>query len=192
MAPSLLRREIMPFVLQFAALMVLVAVGDRLLHHFGLGWVGRYLGIPGTLLIVFSLLYSMRKRKLITTGSPRVLLVLHEMSAWVGTMMVLVHAGYHFDALLPWLATFAMVVNVMSGLIGRYLLDRSRRHLAEAKAVFNRHGLSKKETERELFWDAVSYDLMAKWRVIHFPISFAFAVLALGHILSVFLFWEWR
>ena len=42
-----------------------------------------------------------------------------------------------------------------------------------------------------MFWDAITFDAMAKWRKVHIPIFVAFAVLALGHILSVLLFWGW-
>jgi hypothetical protein len=66
-------------------------------------WVGRYLGIPGTILIIGSLVYSLRKRKYITTGSAKSLLHLHEIGAWLGSLMVLLHAGIHFNAILPWL-----------------------------------------------------------------------------------------
>ncbi len=51
------------------------------------------LGIPGTLLILFSFLYSMRKRKLIQVGRPKTLLRLHEVLTWAGALMILVHAG---------------------------------------------------------------------------------------------------
>jgi hypothetical protein len=47
-------------------------------------WIGRYLGIPGTALILLSLRYSLRKRKLITTGNPVRLLRAHEWMAWCG------------------------------------------------------------------------------------------------------------
>ena len=35
-------------------------------------------------------------------------------------------------------------------------------------------------------------DAMAKWRKVHIPIFIVFAVLAIGHIVSIFLFWGWR
>jgi hypothetical protein len=43
-----------------------------------------------------------------------------------------------------------------------------------------------------MFWDATAVDLMKKWRAVHFPITLAFAVLGLAHILSIFLFWQWQ
>lgn len=166
-------------------------VVDALLHLFNLVWIGRYLGIPGTILILLSFFYSMRKRKLISFGRPKMLLTLHESLTWLGALMVLVHAGVHIYAILPWLALLAMLINVASGMTGKYLLDRSRRHLAEKKAIFERD-YSGEALERELFWDSVAVDVMKKWRTVHFPITLAFAVLALTHILSIFLFWQWQ
>ncbi len=167
-------------------------LGDFILHYFGLVWIGRYMGIPGTLLIVLSLLYSLRKRKMIHVGKPRILLKVHELFTWLGALMIFIHSGVHFNAILPWLATIAMVVNVVSGLVGQYLLDRSRRHLASLRAQYQLDGMEKNEVEMALFWDSVTYDLMVKWRTVHFPISYAFAILAMSHIMSILLLWEWK
>ncbi|MBF0296238.1 MAG: hypothetical protein HQL96_13705 [Magnetococcales bacterium] len=188
---SLIRAEVAPFLVRFTALVAATMIGDAMLHLFGWVWIGRYLGIPGTLLIVLSLAYSLRKRKVIQGGSPQTFLKMHEFFTWFGAVLVFVHAGVHFNAVLPWLAALAMMVNVISGMIGRTLLIRSRRHLAQAREQRNAAGLSDEETENGLFWDAVTYELMTHWRAIHFPISYAFAVLTLGHLFSVFLFWNW-
>lgn len=192
MSNSIFYVEVLPFLTRFAILMGATILGDFVLHLFSLVWVGRYLGIPGTILIVLSLMYSMRKRKIIQTGKPQTLLKIHEFFTWLGTLMIFIHSGVHFNTILPWLATMAMMVNVVSGLVGQYLLDRSRRHLTSLRKQYQLDGMAKNEVEKELFWDAVTYDLMVKWRTVHFPISYAFAILALGHIVSVFLFWEWK
>ena len=105
--------------------------------------------------------------------------------------MVLIHAGVHFNSILPWLATIAMGVNVVSGMVGKFLLDRSSRHLQEQRENFQLRGLSRPEVEQALFWDAVTIDAMARWRKVHIPIFIVFAVLSLGHIVSIFLFWGW-
>lgn len=192
MEKSLFRREVAPFLAQFALLMLATLVGDFILHSFGLVWVGRFLGIPGTILILLSLLYSLRKRRVMQSGDPRILLKVHERFTWLGALMVFIHAGLHFNAVLPWLATVAMMVNVISGMVGRYLLERSRRHMASLRESHHQHGISREEAEMLIFWDAVTYELMARWRAVHFPISFAFSVLALTHIIGIFLFWEWQ
>ena len=192
MNKSLFRIQVLPFLYQFIVLISATIIGDFILHLYDLIWIGRYLGIPGTLLILLSLFYSLKKRKIIQKGSPKVLLKMHEVFTWLGALMILVHAGVHFNAILPWLALLAMVINVISGMIGQYLLNRSRQHLEKMQEKHRSHGLSKVEAEKELFWDAVTFDLMKKWRAVHFPISYAFAVLGIGHIISVFLFWGWK
>lgn len=191
MEKSLWRHHILPFTLLLGLLAAATLAGDYALHRFNLVWVGRYLGIPGTLLIVLSLIYSLRKRKYITSGNPKFLLVLHEFGSWLGSLMVLIHAGVHFNAILPWLATIAMGVNVISGMVGKLLLDRSRRHLQDQREHFQLRGLSRPEVEQALFWDAVTLDAMTQWRKVHIPIFVVFAALSLGHIISIFLFWGW-
>lgn len=191
MEHSLLRKEVFPFVMMFGALIAATILGDALLHYFDLVWIGRYLGIPGTLLIFLSFLYSARKRKMISWGKPKTMLMLHQSLTWLGALMILVHAGVHIYAILPWLALIAMLVNVISGMTGAYLLDRSRRYLAEKRAVYSTRGLSEELIEKQLFWDATTFDLMKKWRAIHLPITLAFAVLGVTHILSILLFWQW-
>jgi hypothetical protein len=192
MEKSLISKEVVPFLLMFGTLILAAIAGDALLHHFDLVWIGRYLGIPGTLLILLSFFYSMRKRKLISVGKPKNLLVLHETFAWLGALMILVHAGIHVYAILPWLALVAMLVNVLSGMTGKFLLDRSRRFVAEKKAAYAKQGLPDDEVEKRLFWDATTFDLMRKWRAVHLPITLAFAVLGVTHILSILLFWQWK
>lgn len=191
MDQSLFRKVVVPFLMMFGSLMVMTVFIDALLHQYELVWIGRYLGIPGTLLIILSFTYSMRKRKLISVGKPKHLLAMHETLTWLGALMILVHAGIHVYAILPWLALTAMLVNVLSGMTGKFLLDRSRRFVAEKKMSYNAQGLSEDEVEKELFWDATTYDLMKKWRVVHLPITLAFAVLGITHILSIFIFWQW-
>lgn len=192
MERSLVRKEIIPFVVMFVGLIGATAMIDALLHLADLVWIGRYLGIPGTILILISFIYSMRKRKWISIGKPKALLTLHEALTLTGALMVLVHAGVHVYAILPWLALVAMLINVISGMTGKYLLDRSRRYLSDRKQHYQALGLVDDEIEKRLFWDATAFDLMKQWRSIHLPISLAFAVLGLSHIISIFIFWQWK
>lgn len=191
MKSSLWRAHVLPFTLLLGLLAVATLAGDYVLHRLNLVWVGRYMGIPGTLLIIGSLYYSARKRKWVTSGDPKSLLTMHEFGTWLGSLMVLIHAGIHFNAILPWLATVAMGVNVISGLVGKMLLSRSRQHVQGQRESYQLRGLSKTEVEHAVFWDAVALGAMAQWRKVHIPIFIVFAVLALGHIVSIFLFWGW-
>lgn len=192
MEAKLLRREVVPFLVSFSALVIVSLLIDAVLHVLHAVWIGRYLGIPGTLLILSSFGYSLRKRKIVHFGTPVGLLRLHERMAWAGSLLVLVHAGIHFNAILGWLAVGAMLVNVGSGLTGKFLIDRSRRRLSEARRQMQASGLSSGELEERLYWDTLTFDVVKQWHVVHYPIALAFAVLATAHILAIFLFWSWR
>lgn len=192
MKPRLIRREVLPFLLSMAALVMAALLIDAILHAGNAVWIGRYLGIPGTLLILGSAAYSLRKRKFIKSGHPARLLRLHELLAWLGSLLVLVHAGIHFNAILAWLAVAAMLVNVASGLTGKFLLDRSRRRLEISRQRLREQGLTSEQLEDRLYWDSLTFDVVKQWRVVHFPITLVFSVLAVAHILTVFLFWGWK
>ena len=189
---SLFAREVVPFFLQLVLLGLAALALDAVLHWLNAVWIGRYLGIPGVLLIIGSFGYSLRKRKLIATGKPATLLRLHERMAWAGSLLILVHAGIHFNAILAWLAVWAMLVNIASGLTGKFLLQRARNRLEETTTRMRAQGLSGAGLEDALYWDSLTFDAVRQWRVVHYPITLAFAVLAGGHIVSTFLFWGWR
>ena len=191
MKARLISREVLPFTLSLLALAAATLLCDAALHLFNAVWIGRWLGIPGTLMILGSLAYSLRKRKLIKSGQPVKLLRLHELWAWAGSLLVLVHAGIHFNSILAWLATVAMLINVASGLTGKFLLDRSRRRLEEARQRMRQQGLSPEQQAERSYWDSLTFDTVKQWRAVHFPITLVFAVLALAHIVSAFLFWSW-
>jgi UPF0716 family protein affecting phage T7 exclusion len=188
----LISREVLPFYGALLALAAATLLCDAALHLLNAVWVGRWLGIPGTLLILASLVYSLRKRKLIRSGQPAKLLRLHEYMAWAGSLLVLVHAGIHFNAILGWLAVVAMLINVASGLTGKFLLDRSRRRLEQARQNMRQQGLSTEQLAERTYWDILTFDTVKQWRSVHFPITLAFTVLALAHIVAAFLFWSWK
>jgi hypothetical protein len=188
----LFSREVVPFYLALIALAAAALLCDAALHLLNAVWVGRWLGIPGSLLIVASLGYSLRKRKLIRSGQPARLLRLHEYMAWAGSLLVLVHAGIHFNAILGWLAVVAMLINVASGLTGKYLLQRSRLRLEAARQSMRDQGLTAEQLAERSYWDSLTFDAVKQWRAVHFPITLAFAVLAVAHIVAVFLFWGWQ
>ncbi len=159
MSISLFSREILPLYLRLLLLAVVTLLIDLVLHLTNMVWIGRYLGIPGVILILLSFGHSLRKRKLIKSSNPARLLRLHEWLAWIGSTMVLVHAGIHFNAGLAWLAVIAMAVNIISGLTGKYLVQRAQRWMKQAKTELRDLGLDDAAIEQELFWDS----LTASW-----------------------------
>jgi hypothetical protein len=192
MGIGLLVREILPFYFRLIVLAAVTLFIDLILHLSDMVWIGRYLGIPGVLLILLSFGHSLRKRGVIKSSNPVRLLRLHQWLAWIGATFVLVHAGIHFNSVLAWLAVAAMAVNITSGLTGKYLVQRSQRWLKQTKTDLRDEGLTDDEIEQQLFWDGLAAGLVSKWRTIHLPIALAFAVLAAAHILAIFLFWGWK
>lgn len=161
---------------------------DYFLHRWNLVYVGRYLGFVGTLVITVSFVYSLRKRKVIETGSPKQLLLLHEYLAWAGSVLILIHAGIHFNALLPWLAILLLLIAVASGLVGKFLLKKANESLKEKRTELLKHGMTAVEVDKKLFFDSITLDLMKKWRVVHLPITLLLGILSLLHIITVIMF----
>jgi hypothetical protein len=188
--PRLPLTQLFPIV--YFVLIILVALLVDWGLHFTdhLLW-GRYFGYVGTGILVISFLYSARKRKLIHWGRAPFFLHLHELMSWLGAMLVLVHGGIHFNAILPWLAMVSMLVAVGSGLTGKYLLKKSRSIVAKRKKNLLDMGMTNNEIDDHLFWDSLVVDLMKQWRVVHMPITIIFTLLTLLHVTTVLIFWRW-
>jgi hypothetical protein len=188
MKQSILLKHVLPFFLWYAIMILFTISIDYLLHTLKIVHVGLYLGYIGTFLIIVSFSYSLRKRKYITRGSPKDFLMFHEYMAWAGSVLILVHAGIHFNAKLAWLAVLMLLVNVASGLVGKFLLKSAGETLRGAQAALANTGVSNAVAEKELFMDTIVVDIMRKWREIHLPISLMFGILSLLLILTVFIF----
>jgi len=67
-------RKIIPFVLIYAALIISAAALHLFFHSAGYKGTLRYLGIIGSVLILLSFVYSLRKRKIINLGKAKLLL----------------------------------------------------------------------------------------------------------------------
>ena len=102
--------------------------------------------------------------------------------------MILVHAGIHFNALLPWLAIFMLLITVATGLIGKFILKKANETLKEKKLELINKGISKEAAESQLFFDSFVVDLMKKWRTVHLPITVVLGILSLIHIVTIVMF----
>jgi hypothetical protein len=184
MHQSLLVRQVFPAIIAYLGLIAATIVCDYVLHRTGLGAIGLYLGPIGTALIVLSFVYSLRKRKVISFGQPKQLLDLHESLSWTGALLVLVHAGIHLNAAIPWLALAAMLIVVASGLTGQTLLRRATATLKAKRAA-------PPPGKDNTVLDAVTVDLMKRWRVVHMPLNAVFLVLLITHLVSVLVLRHW-
>jgi len=189
MLNSIAAKKIMISMLIYLSLFLSTILADYCLHLLGFAWIGRYLGIIGTIIIVTSFLYSLRKRKIIKSGSPKMLLQSHETLGWIGALFICIHSGIHFNAIIPWIALASMLIVVASGLLGKNLLNASKEELLRAKEDLRISELNKMEIEKRLFLDSLLVDKMQKWRKIHMPLTAIFVVFALLHIVSILLLW---
>ena len=183
--------KVLPFILLYLALIVSAAVIHFYIHSSGLKWTLRYLGIAGTGLIIISFVYSLRKRKIVNFGKAKSLLNLHELLAWAGSLLILLHAGFEFDSVIPRMAVIAMLIVVASGITGKYLLKQARESIKQKREELKAKNLSEEEIEKELFALSLIADKMQLWRNVHIPLTVIFAAFALLHIITILLFWRW-
>jgi hypothetical protein len=181
-------KYVLPFMHWYALMVFITIAIDYALHKFQIVINNYYLGFAGTFILLLSFLYSLKKRKILKSGSPKKLLMLHEYLAWLGSIILLVHAGIHFNAILPWLAVLMLLISVASGLIGKFLLKKSSAHLKEKKQYMLDNGLDKTVADKKLFLDAITVDLMKKWRMFHIPITLFLVVFSLLHIITIIIF----
>jgi len=191
MALRFLWRRALPSALIFVALVGAALLLDVVFHRLALAPIGRSLGLVGTLVLLFSFAYSLRKRKWISVGQPKKLLSLHEVMGWVGALLLLVHGGIHFNALVPWLALVLLLVVVGSGLTGKYLLKDARESLKGRETELKAQGLAAPQIERELLVHALLVRKMQNWRKVHMPLTMIFTGLALVHIVATVVLGSW-
>jgi len=188
MTRSILFKNVLPYLIWYIALFLATILIDYVLHKLQLVYLGRYLGPAGTFIVIISFVYSLQKRRIINWASPKLLLDVHEILAWIGSLMIMVHAGIHFNALLPWLAILLLIIAVASGFTGKGLLNIAKTELTEKKKQLLKTSISEKEVEDKLFFDSITVDIMKKWRVVHLPITLLLGLITLLHIVSVIMY----
>ncbi len=188
---SVLIQRGVPLTVSYLLLIVAAISLDYLLHVAHLAWVGRYMGFAGTAFLVFSFAYSARKSTVINSGTLKFFLWLHCKAGWIGTLMILIHSGIHFNAVLPWAATAFMLIVTGSGHVGQYLLKKVR---DEVKMKIKQLGLEMTDVnlDRQQYWDTLTVKTLQKWRTIHMPMVSILLALTLIHILSITFFLNWR
>lgn len=103
--------------------------------------LGGVLAVTGSILMLFPLLYMVVKRikrlKKWTTKfvSMRTLLSWHIYAGIVGPILVLLHTGHKFNSLLGIVLTALTIVVVISGFVGRYLMQQFSIEIREKKAM---------------------------------------------------------
>lgn len=118
--------------------------------------LGGVLGVTGALLMLVPLAYSIIKRvprlkAAFTRRVPmRTLLAWHIYAGVAGPILVLLHTGHKFESPLGILLTAMMLVVVLSGFTGRYLMSRISQEIREKQTVLSGLEAGYRETAAEL------------------------------------------
>ncbi len=134
----------------------------------GSGW-GGVLGVSGAALMVASLVYSAIKRirplKAWVTRrvSMRAALGWHMYAGLLGAILGLLHTGHKFDSPLGVALTAAMLVVVLSGYVGRYLMKQIALEVSEKKELLTRLESAYRQTAGELVADPAQAALVRPW-----------------------------
>ncbi len=184
MMTSLLIRRVVPLAASALVLLIASFAFDYLLHHFGLELVGRYLGVTGLLFFLVSFVYSARKKKIISTGQTKSFLRAHCVAGWIAALMVMVHSGIHYHALLPWGASALMLVVTASGYVGQHLVRRLRDEVRFQDAGAAGDAVS----ASRLSLDSLTLRTLGRWRKVHIPLVSFLLVLTLAHIATILMF----
>ena len=125
-------------LLAWALTALLLVLWLRFLFHidprFPGSLAGSALAIAGTALLLVPLAYTVAKRVFrVRGGTLRTFLTIHIYAALIGALLALIHTGHKFDNPLGVLLTAVMLIVVLSGFVGRYLLQETARHLADKR-----------------------------------------------------------
>ena len=121
----------------------------------GSAW-GGVLGVSGAALMLAPLAYLIVKRidplkRVVTRRVPmRTLLAWHIYAGILGPILGLLHTGHKFDSPLGLALTTMMIVVVLSGFIGRYLLSQTSRTIREKRETLTQLEVAYRQTAGEL------------------------------------------
>lgn len=140
------------------ALMLILWLGF-LVHRsprFAGGAWGGVLGVSGAIVMLVPLAYTVVKRvpPLKRAVTPRVpmgtLLAWHVYAGILGPILGLLHTGHKFESPLGIALTAMMLLVVLSGFVGRYLMGQVSADIREKKEMLTRLELAYRETAGEL------------------------------------------
>ncbi|MCD1261041.1 hypothetical protein B5M42_019745 [Paenibacillus athensensis] len=155
-----------------------------------------YMGIAGTVIVIISLGYVLRKRYLKKLSRMKTWLDLHVLTGSFGSFLIFVHSEFHFRALLPSLTLIAMQLVVISGVIGRYLISHLSKRISQEKALAAKApkahpnevaaagARSARDEEDDLMVMVFSVSVMKHWKLVHVQLTAALTILIVLHVIS--------
>lgn len=118
-------------------------------------WGGLF-GVTGSVLMLVPLLYMAVKRikplkqQATKYVSMRTLLAWHIYAGVVGPILVVIHSGHKYESPLGVALTAMTIVVVLSGFLGRYLMQQFSTEIREKKALLQRLNVQYESAQRQL------------------------------------------
>jgi len=150
-------------------------------HGRMVGW----LGLAVTLLVF---IYPYKKRHAPERRWPRGWFRVHMVAGVAGPLLIFLHSGAHYHALVPILAMAALVMVALSGIVGQAIHAHVLRSLNEERRRLHQDGLSEADIEDRLHDMASQEAAFRFWQVVHAPMTLAFLVLTAWHVAGVLFF----
>lgn len=152
--------------------------------QFGHTQTGHLVGWAGLAIILTVFIYSVKKRRARKSGWPKGWFLVHEVAGIIGPVLILVHAGPHFHALIPTLTLLAMGIVTLSGIIGVAVHRKAISLLNTKRKELLSQGFSHEDVEDRLFGLASDEETFRVWQIIHVPMVMIFLVLVITHVLG--------
>ena len=155
---------------------------------FGHTQTGHVVGWFGLAVIFSVFIYSVKKRFDSKGRWPKVWFMVHQVAGILGPMLILVHAGSHFHALVPLLTLIVMGIVVVSGVIGVAVHRKALALLNNTRKELVSQGLSQADIEEDLYDLVSGEETFRVWQIIHVPMVMLFLALLAAHILGALYF----
>jgi len=155
---------------------------------FGHTQTGHVVGWVGLAVTLTVFVYSVKKRFDRKAGWPRVWFMVHQVAGVFGPLLILVHAGWHFHALVPLLTLIVMGFVVVSGVIGVVVHRKALALLNNTRKKLASLGLSQATVEDRLYDLVSGEETFRVWQIVHVPMVMLFLALLISHILGALYF----
>ncbi|MGC3973426.1 MAG: hypothetical protein QM771_03470 [Nitrospira sp.] len=155
---------------------------------FGHTQYGHGVGWAGLVVTMLVFVYPLRKRFSPPRRWPRGWFQVHMVAGVLGLLLIFIHSGAHYHAIVPILAMGSMVIVVVSGIVGQLVHAFSLRALNEHRHELQHQGLSEGEVDAQLHGMASQEEAFRLWQAIHAPMTLMFLVFTALHVLGALFF----
>lgn len=150
-------------------------------YGHGVGWAGLFITF-----LVF--VYPLRKRASPLRRWPRGWFRVHMVAGVLGPLLIFLHSGAHYHAIVPIMAMLSMVIVVLSGIVGQLVHAFTLRSLNDQRRELQHRGLSDHDIDEQLHGMASQEEGFRLWQAIHAPMTLMFLVFTLLHVAGALFF----